>query len=118
MEPTSVCICPRTGRVLIADNGAGCVFAYYDGEVHPLIGGGGSSSSGTGAMSTQNSSRGVRKFASAERFINDALRRITGICVMTSGEIVLAAGSELRVSSASSSSLFYLPSLTRFNGCF
>ncbi|VDM31208.1 unnamed protein product [Hydatigera taeniaeformis] len=106
VEPTSVCICPRTGRVLIADNGAGCVFAYHDGEVHPLIGGrnsnssGSSNNSGTGAVSAQSSSRGVRKFASPERFINDALRRVTGICVMTSGEIVLAAGCELRIYSS------------------
>ncbi|VDK23323.1 unnamed protein product [Taenia asiatica] len=100
VEPTSVCICPRTGRVLIADNGAGCVFAYHNDEVYPLIGGGSSgsgSSCGTAAVGAQNSSRGVRKFASTERFINDALRRITGMCVMTSGEIVLAAGSELRI---------------------
>ncbi|KAH9279784.1 Tripartite motif-containing protein 3 [Echinococcus granulosus] len=108
VEPTSVCICPCTGRILVADNGAGCIFAYHNGEVHPLIGGGSdsssnsssSSNSGSGAVSAQNSCRGVRKFASAERFMNDALRRITGICVMTSGEIVLATGSELRIYSS------------------
>ena len=54
-------------------------------------------STGTSAMSTNGVLRGVRKFASMERFFNDALRRVTGLCVMSTGEIVLAAGSELRV---------------------
>lgn len=93
MEPTSVCYCPHTGRVLVADNGAGCVFACQNGEVHPIIGGGGSSVQAT--ANSSGSMRGTRKF---ERYVNDALRRVTGICVMSSGEIVLAAGSELRVS--------------------
>ncbi|VDO03128.1 unnamed protein product [Rodentolepis nana] len=95
MEPTSVCYCPHTGRVLVADNGAGCVFACQNGEVHPIIGGGGLSAQGTANLS--GSMRGTRKF---ERYVNDALRRVTGICVMSSGEIVLAAGSELRIYSS------------------
>ncbi|VEL08546.1 unnamed protein product [Protopolystoma xenopodis] len=27
VDPTSLCICPCTNRILVADNGAGCVFA-------------------------------------------------------------------------------------------
>ncbi|VDD74293.1 unnamed protein product [Mesocestoides corti] len=99
VEPTSVCVCPRTGRVLVADNGAGCVFACLDGTVTALIGASccDTATAPTTAAAGTAGGRGARQF---DRLVHDALRRVTGLCVMSSGEIVLAAGSELRIYSS------------------
>uniref|UniRef100_A0A0X3NLJ2 RING-type domain-containing protein n=2 Tax=Schistocephalus solidus TaxID=70667 RepID=A0A0X3NLJ2_SCHSO len=127
MEPTSVCVCPRTGRVLVADNGAGCVFECRrqispsdSGEnqqrqhqhlplcpgspgdrvlVSPLIDSRcRTTTSNTVAGNVQHRKTGaVADSATAADGFSDALRRVTAICIASSGEIILAAGAELQI---------------------
>ncbi|BHF57283.1 hypothetical protein SprV_0100022400 [Sparganum proliferum] len=126
VEPTSVCVCPRTGRVLVADNGAGCVFecrrqtplpdsgqnqqrqhlALCPGSagdavlVSPLIDSRcRTTSSNTAAAATAGHAQHRKTSAVADSGdgFGGALRRVTGICVASSGEIVLAAGAELQI---------------------
>lgn len=103
MEPTSVCVFPDGNRVLVADNGAECVFDCRpfpsDGQpatVTVLIG---PQEGKPGSMQSQTPGKMVNNSKSLPNDgSDDALCRVTGICVTSKGEIILAAGSEIRVS--------------------
>lgn len=110
VEPTGACRCPATGKLYIADNGAGCVFVCdpLSGHVRPFVG------AGYHGLTTDSSDTALPKssnclgplYASpmqpipASSLESKSFRRITGLCVTPNGELVISSGSTIRIFSS------------------
>ncbi|KAA3674883.1 tripartite motif-containing protein 2/3, partial [Paragonimus westermani] len=109
VEPTSACRCPLTGRLYVADNGAGCVF-WCDpvtGTTQPFVGAGVRrevdptpptspiTRTPSPCLSVQeNESLPLVKLPRSE---SRSFRRVTGICATDNGELILSTGSTVRI---------------------
>ncbi|CAL8085762.1 unnamed protein product [Calicophoron daubneyi] len=111
IEPTSVCRCPSTGRLYVADNGAGCVFVCdpstssvesfigpvpsVDGPPSPLPGN--SPALSDFSQLDSNLMKTSRRTLPASTMESRSCRGITGLCATDTGELVISTGSTVRI---------------------